>query len=247
MSYRADRNEFSEADKVNCPFYHKIGACRHGDTCNRTHHKPPFSQTVLIRNCYMSAMIPIVNAGGDVSKELDPHTYQMVIDDFYEEMVEELSQFGQLEDVQVVENLNDHMIGSVYAKYLDEEDAESCLAKMHGRSFAGRVLSAAYSSCVVFEEARCRVYDDGGDCRRGAYCNFMHVATPSAALRKHIDKTYKFTTCTRGTGTMSSMGGGSSGGGGDRRDMRSRDRRGGERDYRDRDYRRDRSRSRDRQ
>lgn len=34
--------------QVNCPFYFKIGACRHGDRCSRQHHRPPFSQTVLI-------------------------------------------------------------------------------------------------------------------------------------------------------------------------------------------------------
>ena len=200
-------------------------------------------------------MIPIVNACGDVEKELDPETYQMVVDDFYEEIVQELGQFGQLEDVQVIENLNDHMIGSVYAKYADEEHAEACLNKMNGRSYAGRVLTAFYSPVVVFEEARCRTYDDGGDCKRGAYCNFMHVATPSAALRKHVNETYKFSTCTRGTGSMGSLNNpnsSASASGSDRRDMdRDRDRdmrgygrRGDDRDCRnrDRDMRGDRHR-----
>lgn len=38
----------TEEDKVNCPFYFKIGACRHGDKCSRQHHKPPFSQTIIV-------------------------------------------------------------------------------------------------------------------------------------------------------------------------------------------------------
>eukprot|EP01047_Picozoa_sp_COSAG01_P099181 COSAG01_NODE_29244_length_642_cov_0.732965_1_plen_73_part_10 len=29
----------TEEDKVNCPFYFKIGACRHGDRCSRLHNK----------------------------------------------------------------------------------------------------------------------------------------------------------------------------------------------------------------
>ncbi|XP_050738958.1 splicing factor U2AF 35 kDa subunit-like isoform X3 [Eriocheir sinensis] len=36
----------TEKDKVNCSFYFKIGACRHGDRCSRIHNKPTFSQCV---------------------------------------------------------------------------------------------------------------------------------------------------------------------------------------------------------
>lgn len=42
----------TEEDKVNCPFYFKIGACRHGDRCSRQHHRPPFSQTVIIQHMW---------------------------------------------------------------------------------------------------------------------------------------------------------------------------------------------------
>jgi hypothetical protein len=38
--------------RVNCPFYFKIGACRHGDRCSRVHHKPLSSPTILIRALY---------------------------------------------------------------------------------------------------------------------------------------------------------------------------------------------------
>jgi len=31
-----------------CPFYAKIGACRHGDRCSRAHNKPLFSLTVRL-------------------------------------------------------------------------------------------------------------------------------------------------------------------------------------------------------
>uniref|UniRef100_A0A2K5QMZ6 U2 small nuclear RNA auxiliary factor 1 like 4 n=1 Tax=Cebus imitator TaxID=2715852 RepID=A0A2K5QMZ6_CEBIM len=36
----------TEKDKVNCSFYFKIGACRHGDRYSRL-HKPTFSQEVF--------------------------------------------------------------------------------------------------------------------------------------------------------------------------------------------------------
>lgn len=34
--------------RVNCSFYFKIGACRHGDRCSRLHNKPTFSQVCVL-------------------------------------------------------------------------------------------------------------------------------------------------------------------------------------------------------
>jgi hypothetical protein len=42
----------TEKDKINCPFYFKIGACRHGERCSRIHVKPEFSQTLMIPGFY---------------------------------------------------------------------------------------------------------------------------------------------------------------------------------------------------
>ena len=44
----------TEKDKVNCTFYFKIGACRHGETCTRIHNKPTFSQTIVLVSMYKS-------------------------------------------------------------------------------------------------------------------------------------------------------------------------------------------------
>lgn len=38
--------------RVNCAFYHKMGACRHGDGCSRKHNKPVFSETIILQNMY---------------------------------------------------------------------------------------------------------------------------------------------------------------------------------------------------
>ena len=53
-------------DRVNCPFYFKIGACRHGDNCTRTHLKPTLSQTVVITHMYDNPPAAIALAGGNV-------------------------------------------------------------------------------------------------------------------------------------------------------------------------------------
>lgn len=39
-------------NRVNCPFYFKIGACRHGDRCSRLHNKPSLSQTLLLHSIH---------------------------------------------------------------------------------------------------------------------------------------------------------------------------------------------------
>ncbi|XP_008561448.1 PREDICTED: uncharacterized protein LOC103581374 [Galeopterus variegatus] len=52
------------ASRVNCSFYFKIGACRHGDRCSRLHNKPTFSQTILIQNIYRNPQNSAQTADG---------------------------------------------------------------------------------------------------------------------------------------------------------------------------------------
>ncbi|KAL4187260.1 hypothetical protein AMTRI_Chr09g38170 [Amborella trichopoda] len=40
----------TEKDIVNCPFYFKIGVCRHSDS--RLHNRPTISPTLLLSNMY---------------------------------------------------------------------------------------------------------------------------------------------------------------------------------------------------
>ena len=105
----------TEEDKVNCPFYFKIGACRHGDRCSRQHHRPPFSQTILIEHMWQNPMCIITAGGGDLNK-LDKEQFQEDFNEFYDEIFEEFKNYGKLEDVQVCENLGDHMVNNKYTK-----------------------------------------------------------------------------------------------------------------------------------
>lgn len=54
--------------RVNCSFYFKIGACRHGDRCSRIHNKPTFSQTVLLQNLYVNPQNSAKSADGSHCK-----------------------------------------------------------------------------------------------------------------------------------------------------------------------------------
>ena len=86
----------TEEDKVNCPFYFKLGACRHGDTCTRMHNKPFISQTVLFHHMYQNPPAAIAFADGmNVPKENLVEAIHH-FEDFYEDVFCELSKFGEI-------------------------------------------------------------------------------------------------------------------------------------------------------
>ena len=90
----------TEQDKVNCSFYYKIGACRHGDRCSRKHVKPSYSQTILLPNLYQ-------NPAYDPKNKMNPQQMQMHFDAFYEDIWCELCQYGLVEELVVCDNNND--------------------------------------------------------------------------------------------------------------------------------------------
>ncbi|KAF5826587.1 hypothetical protein DUNSADRAFT_2631 [Dunaliella salina] len=226
----------TEKDRVNCPFYFKIGSCRHGDRCSRMHNRPTISQTILLQNMYQN---PVINAplGPDgLPTRVDEKAAQQEYEDFYEDVFEELAQFGELENVNVCDNLADHMVGNVYVKFREEESAAKALAAFQGRYYNGRPIICEFSPVTDFRESTCRQYEEE-TCKRGGYCNFMHLKPISKDLRKRLFGRYKRRSPDRDRDRKSSR----------RSRSRSRDRRGGrdDRDRRDRDRGRDYGRNRD--
>ena len=102
----------TEKDRVNCPFYFKIGACRHGDRCSRLHTKPSISPTLLLSNMYQrpDMITPGVDAQG---QPIDPRKIQDHFEEFYEDLFEELSKYGEIESLNICDNLADHMVCSL--------------------------------------------------------------------------------------------------------------------------------------
>jgi splicing factor U2AF 35 kDa subunit len=161
----------TEDDKVNCPFYYKIGACRHGNRCSRMHNRPNFSQSILIPNMYKPSP----------QAQEDPEEFA----DFCDEILDELKKFGRVEEVNVCQNLGDHLFGNVYIKYSSEEEAEKAMAALQGRFYAGQMLQVEYSPVTDFREARCRQHDEN-NCTRGGYCNFMHLKETPEHLKSYL-------------------------------------------------------------
>mmetsp|Transcript_44488 Transcript_44488/g.100524 ORF Transcript_44488/g.100524 Transcript_44488/m.100524 type:complete len:160 (+) Transcript_44488:57-536(+) len=115
MAERLARIFGTEEDRVNCPFYFKIGACRHGDQCSRQHNRPVASQCLLIPHMYQQPPAAVAMAEGqDVPDEVADEAQQH-FEQFFEEVFMELCNFGQIEDMACVDNVSDHLIGNVYA------------------------------------------------------------------------------------------------------------------------------------
>jgi hypothetical protein len=90
--------------RVNCPFYFKVGACRHGDRCSRQHNKPLFSQTVLLAHMYQAPPSSVTNGPTSLATASDDKESQEHFDDFYEEIFEELEKFGKIDEINVCAN-----------------------------------------------------------------------------------------------------------------------------------------------
>ncbi|XP_065856098.1 splicing factor U2af small subunit B-like [Euphorbia lathyris] len=176
----------TEKDRVNCPFYFKIGACRHGDRCSRLHTKPSISPTLLLSNMYQrpDMLTPGVDAQAQ-SQSLDPRKIQDHFEDFYQDLFEELSKYGDLESLNICDNLADHMVGNVYVQFREEDHAANALRNLTGRFYAGRPIIVDFSPVTDFREATCRQYEENV-CNRGGYCNFMHLKKISRELRRRL-------------------------------------------------------------
>ncbi|XP_027342085.1 splicing factor U2af small subunit B-like [Abrus precatorius] len=174
----------TEKDRVNCPFYFKIGACRHGDRCSRLHTKPSISPTILLSNMYQrpDMITPGVDAHG---QPIDPRKIQDHFEEFYEDLFDELSKYGEIESLNVCDNLADHMVGNVYVQFREEEHAANAVRNLAGRFYAGRPIIVDFSPVTDFREATCRQYEEN-TCNRGGYCNFMHLKRISRELRRQL-------------------------------------------------------------
>jgi len=218
----------TEKDKVNCSFFFKIGACRHGDRCSRLHNKPSFSQTIVLQNLYINPQNSAKSADGSHLTNVTDEEMQEHYDNFFEDcFVEAEEKYGEIEEMNVCDNLGDHLVGNVYIKFRREEDAERAVKELNNRWFGGRPIYAELSPVTDFREACCRQYEMG-ECTRSGFCNFMHLKPISRELRRVLYG--------RGAGAGGGSGGGhhykNSDGGGRRDRDRSRDRDRGGRDRR---------------
>ncbi|KAE8741301.1 hypothetical protein FOCC_FOCC013155 [Frankliniella occidentalis] len=212
----------TEKDKVNCSFYFKIGACRHGDRCSRIHNKPTFSQTVLLQNFYANPQNSLKSADGShLVANVSDEEMQEHYDNFFEDVfVECEDKYGEIEEMNVCDNLGDHLVGNVYIKFRREEDAEKAVNDMNNRWFGGRPIYAELTSVTDFREACCRQYEMGSRSRSHDHVGSRRTRSPEPRRRSRSRD--------RGDRKRDRDGGrGGGGGGGGGRDRGGRDHREG--------------------
>lgn len=172
----------TEEDPVNCAFYFKVGACRHGDICSKKHNRPTASRTLLLLHMYPNPSEAIAIGNYQPWDDAMYNKAQRHLEAFYGELVLTLADYGEVEEVVVVDNMSDYMIGNVYVKFYYEDDAERALRGLTGRTYFGKRIGAEYSPVYDFCEARCRAFHETS-CARAGMCRFLHI--------KHIPKAVK--------------------------------------------------------
>lgn len=107
-------------------------------------------------------------------------------DNFFEDVfVECEDKYGEIEEMNVCDNLGDHLVGNVYIKFRNEADAEKAANDLNNRWFGGRPVYSELSPVTDFREACCRQYEMG-ECTRSGFCNFMHLKPISRELRRYL-------------------------------------------------------------
>ena len=62
------------------------------------------------------------------------------IHDFFAEIHAEMRKYGVIEEMHVLDNQSDHLIGNVYVRYQKRKMAESMVTANRGRWYAGRCM-----------------------------------------------------------------------------------------------------------
>ena len=141
----------------------------------RIHNKPAFSQTVVLQNLYINPQNSAKSADGAHLTSVTDEEMQEHYDNFFEDcFMEAEDKYGEVEEMNVCDNLGDHLVGNVYIKFRREEDADRAVKDLNNRWFGGRPIYAELSPVTDFREACCRQYEMG-ECTRSGFCNFMHL------------------------------------------------------------------------
>ena len=145
----------------------------------------------MFKHLYQNPPAAIAFAEGSKVNDEDLKEALKHFEQFYEEIFLELSKFGELKDLSVVDNLGDHLIGNVYAKFNDEESASKAFNALAGKYYHSNLVDEEYSPIINIKDCKCKRYEDGL-CQRGALCNFLHLKEVNKSLVKSLkDEMYE--------------------------------------------------------
>ncbi|KAJ3394817.1 Splicing factor U2AF 26 kDa subunit [Lobulomyces angularis] len=120
-----------------------------------------------------------------MASQYNEQQLQEHFDLFFEDLFIELAKFGEIEELNVCDNVGDHLVGNVYVRFRYEEDAQKAMESLNDRFYAGRPVYCELSPVTDFKESCCRQYDND-ECTRGGFCNFMHLKKASKQLKREL-------------------------------------------------------------
>ncbi|KTG40492.1 hypothetical protein cypCar_00020146, partial [Cyprinus carpio] len=120
-----------------------------------------FILTIVLMNIYRNTQNSAQSADG-LHCAVSDVEMQEHYDEFFEEVFTEMEEkYGEVEEMNVCDNLGDHLVGNVYVKFRREEDAEKAVLDLNNRWFNGQPMHAELSPVTDFREACCRQYEMG--------------------------------------------------------------------------------------
>lgn len=204
-NHYTNNSHYRNNNKTNdCQFWTKVGSCRHGNKCAKTHKKPTRSKTVVFWKIFnnpvrtyfgkgpMSKQSEIINDPNNdgfvtIDVKIDEEYLRKETDRLYQDLFVELSlKFGEVDGIMICGNFNPHIGGNVLVKFKDERIAYKCYQSCNDRWYNGKPMFCDLSPVNHFDDAICKSFSNYGSCERGDKCNLIHPRRPSTDLHRML-------------------------------------------------------------
>ena len=139
----------------------------------------------MFRHLYQNPPAALAFASGQKVSDEELKESLKHFEQFYEEIFVELSSFGELKELEVVDNLGDHLIGNVYARFNDEAGASKAFNALAGKYYNSKLVEEEYCPITKISWCKCK-FNDEGLCQMGAFCNYLHLKPVSERLLKNL-------------------------------------------------------------
>ena len=139
----------------------------------------------MFRHLYQNPPAALAFASGQKVSDEELKESLKHFEQFYEEIFVELSSFGELKELEVVDNLGDHLIGNVYARFNDEAGASKAFNALAGKYYNSKLVEEEYCPITKISWCKCK-FNDKGLCQKGAFCNYLHLKPVSERLLKNL-------------------------------------------------------------
>lgn len=182
-----------------CPFWDKVGACRHGHRCSKYHHKPKRSKTIVFWKIFRNPIRTVFLKSDDRDKNKDSHgefvKKEIEIDEsrlqreatrLYQDLFVEFAlKYGEIESIVICGNYNPHVGGNVLVQFKDERSALQCFRDCNDRWYNGQPIFCELSPVVHIDDAICKDFPND-KCERGDQCNLIHARRPPYDLQRTL-------------------------------------------------------------